>query len=100
MHRCPGWAGGGTRHARRDRCDDGRLVGGHDGTLYEGRFWWLRFNRCDRCDVLVLPYVVRYVDYRWWSWQVQALRWPLERRLWWPIEDRWLRWRHRGDDRD
>jgi len=72
MHRCPGWAGGGLRSAKVDHCDDGRLVGGREGTLYEGMFWRLRFNRCDTCDVLVLPYVVRYVDPRWLIWQ---LRW-------------------------
>lgn len=71
MHRCPGWAGGGTRSARVDRCADGRLVGTRNGDLYAGRFWPLRFNRCDTCDVLVLPSAVRWVDPGWWRWRVR-----------------------------
>jgi hypothetical protein len=91
MHRCPGWAGGGLRYAKVSRCDDGRLVGGRDGTLFEGRFWWLRFNRCDTCDVLVLPYAVRYVDPRWLAWEV---RWTFEK-LGYRIEERRERRRRR-----
>jgi len=73
MHRCPGWAGGGNRHARVQRCDNGRLRGSIDGSLYERRLWRWRFNRCTVCDVLVLPCAVRYVDpSNWW----------LEIRLW------------------
>lgn len=52
MHRCPGWAGGGWRYAKRYRCRDGYVGYGH---LYEGFGWRLRFNRCDTCNVLVLP---------------------------------------------
>lgn len=70
-HRCPGWAGGGTRFASVDRCQDGRIG---RGRYYEGRAWRWRFNRCDSCDVIVLPYVVRYVDPRWWRWQLDDWR--------------------------
>lgn len=63
MHRCPGWAGGGVRYARVDRCDSGRLP----WTAYEGRLWRFRLNRCTTCRVLVLPYVVRYLDPGWYS---------------------------------
>lgn len=83
MHRCPGWAGEGTRYARVDRCDDGRLVGGRDGSLWAGRWWRWRVNRCDTCDVVVLPYVVRYVDWRyWWSFKITSSYqlWQLRRR--------------------
>jgi hypothetical protein len=65
-HRCPGWAGGGMRYAKVDRCDSGRLTG-----LYEKRMWKWRFNRCDTCDVLALPYAVQYVDPRWWSYAIR-----------------------------
>jgi hypothetical protein len=63
MHRCPGWAGGGMRYAKVERCDDGRLA----GDIYRGFWWAWRVNRCDTCDVYVLPYVVRYLDWRWWA---------------------------------
>jgi hypothetical protein len=63
--RCPGWAGGGMRYAVRQRCDNGTLRIGF------GRKWWkFRFYHCDTCDVLVLPYVIRYVDWRDWKWQI------------------------------
>jgi protein involved in temperature-dependent protein secretion len=74
MHRCPGWAGGGMRFAQVYRCEDGRLR--RHGTLegiYEGRYWWLRFNRCDSCDVLVLPFAVRYLDWRHWQYELRDL---------------------------
>lgn len=65
MHRCPGWAGGGDKYAKVPRCDGGHLAGSYEGTLYEGRFWRLRFNRCDTCNVIVLPHAVRWVDPGW-----------------------------------
>jgi hypothetical protein len=66
-HRCPGWSGGGmTRYATVRRCDGGYL----HGDIYAGRWWRFRMNRCDTCDLLVLPYVVRYLDWRTWF-----LRW-------------------------
>jgi hypothetical protein len=57
FHRCPGWNGGGPHFARVHRCDGGRLTG-----VYDGWFWWLRFHRCNRCDVVVWPYVTRYLS--------------------------------------
>jgi hypothetical protein len=66
MHRCPGWAGGGMRFARHDRCVNGRLrPRGRREHIYAGRLWRLRLNRCDTCDVLALPYAVRWMDPRW-----------------------------------
>lgn len=68
MHRCPGWAGGGVCFARGEsRCDNGHLRplrGGTGDKIYAGRLRRLRFNRCDTCDVVTLPYVIRYVDPR------------------------------------
>lgn len=67
MHRCPGWAGGGIRYARKGRCEGGHLRDAKREHIYEGHFWRFRFNRCDTCDVLVLPYAVRWVDpSAWW----------------------------------
>lgn len=86
MHRCPGWAGGGMRFARVERCDDGRLVGGRDGSLFEGRFWRFRFNRCDTCGVVVLPYAIRWVD------PSRVRDWPYLLRNWlFDLRYRWAR---------
>lgn len=73
MHRCPGWAGGGSHGARISRCDDGRLIGGPSGELYEGRWWKFRMNRCNTCGLLVLPYVIRYLDWRHWKYEIRTL---------------------------
>lgn len=71
-YRCPGWAGGGTRYAKKDRCDGGHL----DYKIMDKAIWKWRFNRCDRCDVVTLPYVVRYVDWRFLVfWQIRNLKW-------------------------
>lgn len=89
-HRCPGWAGGGVRFAKVRRCVDGRgrLVGWQDGSLYAGRFWQLRLNRCDTCGMVVLPFAVRWVDPSMIFW------WPLKVRGWVYIAQRSLRrWR-------
>ena len=80
MHRCPGWAGGGNRYARVQRCTDGRLVGAHDDTLYTKCLWWLRFNRCTACDVLVLPYAVRFLDPTNWRSEIRMQLMRLENR--------------------
>ncbi len=55
--RCPGWAGGGMRYAKRDRCEDGRMHG------WDGQRWpHLRFHRCDTCDVITIPYALRWLS--------------------------------------
>jgi hypothetical protein len=50
-HRCPGWVGGGMHYAKRMRCSDGRIV-----VNYEDRLWRWKFQRCNTCNVVVLPY--------------------------------------------
>lgn len=79
-HRCPGWAGGGMRFASPARCAGGSL---RDGRYYEGRLWRWRFNRHD-CGVLVLPYVVRWVDPTWLAYvldrRIDAARYEVELR--------------------
>lgn len=59
-HRCPRWAGPGLRYAKERRCADGHVV--FDPSQ---RLWKWRIHRCDRCDVLVLPYLFRWVDPTW-----------------------------------
>lgn len=72
--RCPGWAGPGFRYPKHEgRCDNGNI--GHTCPAWvEGRprwaSWAWHFHRCPVCRVIVLPYVVRYVDWTWWRFRV------------------------------
>lgn len=64
-YRCPGWSGGGDLFAKRVRCQNktGSMV-----NMYDKRLWQWRFNRHPECGVVVLPYVVRWLDWRWWKY--------------------------------
>lgn len=64
-HRCPRWAGPGLRYAKVQRCPGGSIGGANGWT--ERRFPKWRVNRCDRCNVRVLPYNVRWIDPAWWK---------------------------------
>lgn len=64
-HRCPGWAGGGTKWARVQKCYTGYI-----DVDYSRRAWKWRTHRCASCGVIVLPYVVRWLDLGWWRWMV------------------------------
>lgn len=67
-HRCPGWAGGGTRYAKVQRCAG---ITGSMVDMYEKRFWQFRFNKHNECGVTVLPYAVRWLDWRYvWGWKI------------------------------
>lgn len=72
-HRCPGWAGGGTRYAKANRCTCGGSMPG----FYDRRAWRWRPYRNAACGVLVLPYVVRWLDLRYWPWKIQDVRWKI-----------------------
>ena len=91
MRRCPGWIGGGLRWAKVDRCDNGAIQ-----IDYEARWWKWRTWPCNRCDVVVLPYVSRYLDP---TWLVDAARSRVTvewRWLWHEDEtlvERWVDWR-------
>ena len=56
--RCPGWAGGGMKYAKRDRCDEGRIQG------WQGQHKWphLWFHRCGTCDVVTWPFSARWLS--------------------------------------
>lgn len=53
-HRCPGWAGGGMKYAKTERC--------HGGHVTARSPWW--FGRCDTCGVVTWPWV--------WAWPGRA----------------------------
>jgi hypothetical protein len=55
------------RYAKVQRCAGGHLA----GDIYGGFWWRWRLNRCDTCDLVVLPYVTRYVDPRWWAYALR-----------------------------
>ncbi len=93
--RCPGWAGGGFRAARWQRCTGGSLLmpgirtvanvrGDAPGEFVPDDPWWKwRLHACNReCGVLALPYVTRWADPSW---------------LWWRLR---CRWREREDRRE
>jgi len=68
--RCPGWAGGGNKYAKNeDRCDSGsiRIGPDPDRSWSSVPFWKWRVWKCNTCDVVIWPYVIRYVDpSNWW----------------------------------
>lgn len=79
MHRCPGWAGGGWFYAKVDRCTYSGSLGYE---IYDGRLWRWRFNRCKQCGLLVWPYMVRWLEWRSWTWWARtAIGWRV--RDWW-----------------
>lgn len=64
-HRCPAATGPGmSALPDTPTCDGGVLP----DTVYYRRFYQFRTNRCPKCDTVVLPYAVRYIDpTNWWS---------------------------------
>ena len=88
-HRCPGWAGGGWRSAKADRCDGGTIrvrvpmEGCRDEWEYPGTRPW-RFGFCNECDVRTWPRVTRHIDPTYWRHGF----WLTFRRL-----DDWLYWK-------
>ena len=80
-HRCPGWAGGGWKFGKVDRCRNGSIrtsTGEYPGV----RRW--RFGRCTKCDVVTWPYHIRLLDPSNYVMEAR-LRWQ---RLLWAWEDR------------
>lgn len=63
FHRCPGWAGGGMRYAKVRRCDSGYIR--YFDEERTDRLWKWRLYRCQKCRVIVLPYMTRWLDWRW-----------------------------------
>jgi hypothetical protein len=70
FHRCPGWAGGGLKYAKEDRClHGGLMLSKSQGDPKYKRLWKFRFMRCDTCDVIVLPYYSKYLSV-FWLWTI------------------------------
>lgn len=79
-NRCPGWAGGGWKHPKKDsrypHCDDGSIK-----VDYEDRFWMWKFWKCNKCDVVVLPWVTKFLM------SPRAVKYRLENKvqIWWTL---------------
>lgn len=90
-YRCPGRNGGGGHYAIVQRCDGGRL-----NDLYDRRLWKFRFNTCNVCRVVVLPYYVRVVDPTNWSvhnvkhWVLDVWEWKLKM-IRYHLTKRWIK---------
>lgn len=81
--RCPGWAGGGWRYPKVDRCDGGSLqVHGMTGQPVTDRWWRWRWHRCNRCDVIAIPVITHWLDPTWWRFVLGTWipRWIDDRR--------------------
>lgn len=75
-HRCPGWAGGGMRSAKVDRCEGGRIQ-----IDFDDRWWRWKFHHCGTCDVVVWPYHARWLDPRWYPATFRSWRYRVQ--FWW-----------------
>ena len=72
-HRCPGWAGGGLKYARRVRCTNGYI-----SIDYTNRWWRWRTWTCNTCNVVTLPSVVRWTSPGWIRFAAR-IRWDRRR---------------------
>jgi len=72
--RCPGWAGGGLKLAKKYHCENGRMTG------WEGDQRWpqWRFQRCTQCSTVTLPFALRRLDPTWIAWRITR---------WWETRD-------------
>lgn len=91
-HRCPGWAGGGWKYGKVDRCDNGSIRTRGSTAMfwfedleegYPGVNVW-HFGRCAKCDTTTWPFALRRLDPTYWlvlfeCW-IQNLKWKRENR--------------------
>lgn len=76
--RCPGWAGGGMRYAKTERCNNG-IVNTYTPNGDRRILWRWRCHRCDTCGVLVLPCHVAKIDPTAWRSHLRRRR---DRKRW------------------
>lgn len=76
-NRCPSWSGAGmsqysweSKVLGEDLCHGGSSGYYADGMRIGYTLAGWNFHRCDECDVLTLPYVLRWVDPDYW-WGVK-----------------------------
>lgn len=83
--RCPGWAGGGMKYAKVDRCPTGASLG--PVINWNSRWWRWRWHQCLDCKVWVMPY-------NWTRIAPTNIKWKLR---WW-IKDLIIAWKNRNDN--
>lgn len=67
--RCPGWIGGGVKYPRGEsRCDNGRIALDFEAPLWKWRMW-----RCNTCDVIIWPYMIRYLSVPWLAYEIRCV---------------------------
>lgn len=64
-HRCPGWAGGGFRFAKKDVCDNGYIP------YSESRWDSWKVKKCATCGTIRLPIITKWLDPEWVSYVVR-----------------------------
>lgn len=95
--RCPGWAGGGWKYAIQTFCPEEKIGGFWDNLLdgrprgylpidYESKLWMWRFRTCLDCGVVVLPYVIHWLSWRTWWYEIIHFKntmWFCRLENWW-----------------
>lgn len=60
-HRCPAWSGPGYSYTDSSTCDGGLI-----DRFYAKKWWAFRIHRHD-CGALILPDVLRWLEWRTWA---------------------------------
>jgi hypothetical protein len=120
---CPGWEGGGYRWPKFDAKPpywEDELLGPFNDFHRKRRHWWQprstcrydgrlwawgiddpwqqwRWHRCNRCNIVAVPFITRWIDPFFWVAVIQHLAWTVRRegwrqQLWYNIRT-WPRWR-------
>lgn len=75
--RCPGWAGPGFKYAKVEHCDNGFI------TFRDSPRWKWLIHRCPKCQIIVLPYYIRWADPTWYrfvvDWEISRLRYLMRK---------------------
>lgn len=79
-HRCPGWSGSGwIVNTKRSTCDGETPEGvrrwrWHPEESGYGPLWNWRIRRTNCCDAVVLPHVLRWLNWRTYRWVLWLAR--------------------------
>lgn len=60
---------------------------------YDSRWWKWKFHTCPTCNMLVLPYMVRWTSWRSWWYEIKYARnswmWLIRLETWWGKKRGW-----------
>lgn len=91
--RCPGWAGGGWKHAEYVLCYEREGQSGYVSIDFENPWWRWKTHKCTSCGVVVLPYVIIWTSWRTWWYEFKYARnswmWFINLETWWRRRGRW-----------